>query len=709
MKKHLLAATAVASITLIALSGTAASADPQNEPAAPSAPTVSTSVQDAIDAGATTADAIADAVGLPTEGPASLSTDAAGRLDVTITYSAKPTEAQAAAVAQIAEVSSTNTFTPTISASVEPARLAELSALEGVTSVTTILAPSIGSMTTTLAGSPAVAPRSASATECTPYPSDSSAPLAADLARLDFGVDGSGVKVGILSDSFATNATAASSPEEDILLDAIPGAGNPCGWTTPVEVISDRSGSDEGRTMAQVVHGIAPGAELAFATGGGGPEGMAENIVRLAQGGATVIVDDIVYSDEPLFQQGIISSAIEYVKKNYGVAYYSSAGNYNVIGRGDSAGRPISAWETTAYRPTTCPIWLDLPPNTTGVDCLDFDPSGAAQAWDTLVFDGTTRPSPLLSWGEPVGGVTTQMMAQLYRVDGGNRELVGSSVQIEPETPNASFVFPALASDPPANLSAGTYDLVVVRNTSSGVPSTTPPVWIGSMGRMDSLVQRQFDASTGDDRVGRATFGHMSDGSALGVAAVSALNPGVAEPFSSHGPARMYFAPFDPDASAPAAALNEPLDVASPMIAGIDGARNTFLGGPTTEDGQTVHRFYGTSAAAPSVAAVHALAQSYLGRPDAARIWGAIRDTARPVSNPWAAYTSDEAVFGAGLARTDDALALLSDSPAPTPASVPAALASTGPETTPGIAAAAAAFLIGATLLIMRRRRVRRS
>lgn len=705
MKKHLLAAAAVASVTLIALTGTAASATPQAEPTPPAEPTVSASVRDAIDSGATTVDAIADAVGLPVEGPSSLSTDAAGRLDVTITYASKPTGAEAAAVAAIAEVASVNSFTPTISASVDPARLSELSALAGVTSVTPVLTPSVGSMTSAVPGVTAPAVRAASTTPCTPYPSDSSAPLAADLARLDFGVDGSGVKVGILSDSFATNADAASTPEEDIRLDAIPGAGNPCGWTTPVDVVSDHSGSDEGRAMAQVVHGIAPGAELAFATGAGGAEKMAENIVRLAQGGATVIVDDIVYSDEPLFQQGIISSAIEYVKKQYGVAYYSAAGNYNVTGRGDSAGRPISAWETTTYRPASCPAWLELPPTFATADCLDFDPTEATQAWDTLTFDGTTRPAPLLSWGEPVGGVTTVMMGQLYRVDGSTRELVGASAQIEPGVPNASFVFPALASDPPADLPAGTYDLVILRNTTSGAPTTTPPVWIGSMGRMDSLVQRQFDTSNGDDRVGRAAFGHMSDGSAIGVAAVSALSPDVAEPFTSHGPARMYFAPYDPDASTPAPALPEPLDVASPMIAGIDGARNTFLGRPTVEDGQTVRRFYGTSAAAPSVAAVHALAQSYLGRPDAPRIWNAIRTTARPVTNPWAAYTSDESVFGAGLVRADDALALLSDSPAPAP--TPALLASTGQETAPGIAAAAIAFLLGVTVLVARRRRVR--
>ncbi len=53
---------------------------------------------------------------------------------------------------------------------------------------------------------------------------------------------------------------------------------------------------------------------------------MANNIQALQKAGSNVIVDDISYIDEPMFQDGVISQAIDAVTAN-GVTYFSSAGN----------------------------------------------------------------------------------------------------------------------------------------------------------------------------------------------------------------------------------------------------------------------------------------------------------------------------------------------------------------------------------------------
>ncbi len=53
--------------------------------------------------------------------------------------------------------------------------------------------------------------------------------LAAAQARADFGVDGSGVTVGILSDSFDTDAGAPTHAAQDIASGDLPGLANPCG------------------------------------------------------------------------------------------------------------------------------------------------------------------------------------------------------------------------------------------------------------------------------------------------------------------------------------------------------------------------------------------------------------------------------------------------------------------------------------------------
>src|SRR5690606_10223234 len=92
---------------------------------------------------------------------------------------------------------------------------------------------------------------------CRSLPVEADAPLGTDLARELFGVDGSGVTIGIISDSFAKHETPTSW-EDDVASGALPGPGNPCGYTTPVTVLHDENdgGGDEGRAMAQLIHGI---------------------------------------------------------------------------------------------------------------------------------------------------------------------------------------------------------------------------------------------------------------------------------------------------------------------------------------------------------------------------------------------------------------------------------------------------------------------
>ena len=75
--------------------------------------------------------------------------------------------------------------------------------------------------------------------------------------------------------------------------------------------------------MLQIVHDMAPKARLGFATANGGQLNFADNIRSLAglPGAphavagfkADVIVDDIIYPDEPMFQDGIIAQAVDEV------------------------------------------------------------------------------------------------------------------------------------------------------------------------------------------------------------------------------------------------------------------------------------------------------------------------------------------------------------------------------------------------------------
>lgn len=140
--------------------------------------------------------------------------------------------------------------------------------------------------------------------------------LDATQLRDTFGVTGAGIKIGVLSDSF-DDLGGAAADEADGALPA------------NVTVLQDDpygNGTDEGRAMLELVHQIAPGAQLYFATAEGGDQNFANNIAALGAAGCNIILDDVTYYDEPMFQEGVISQAIDNVVAG-GAMYFTAAGN----------------------------------------------------------------------------------------------------------------------------------------------------------------------------------------------------------------------------------------------------------------------------------------------------------------------------------------------------------------------------------------------
>ncbi len=177
--------------------------------------------------------------------------------------------------------------------------------------------------------------------------------------------------------------------------------------------------------MAQLVHDLAPGAELAFANSGPTADDMANRIRELRNLGSTVIVDDITYFDEPFFQEGSISTAVNEVTAA-GVPYYSSAANSNIV----VGGQNVGSYEASAFRPANACLGA-------GTTCMDFSPNGAGDVNYRLALNGGSALQINFQWAEPRNGVTTDLDIYVFDVTLGG-VLVGGSEN--DNTPDADAV-----------------------------------------------------------------------------------------------------------------------------------------------------------------------------------------------------------------------------------------------------------------------------
>ncbi|MDQ1122582.1 hypothetical protein [Microbacterium trichothecenolyticum] len=345
--------------TALTLALTAATAPPSHPSPAPSAslsafstPTLAAPLRALSDSGiaASAPDAVLAEAGVP-KGLQTVGDD------VTVSVRFRSTAAQDAALDDaeaLGTIIARTRSVPTIVLHAPPAHFDALASLAGVVSVVPASAPKTTTAVAAATPSTLPSPGTGTDTSCREIPVEADPVLRSDTARQAFGVDGRGVTVGIISDSFATAPDVASTPENDVRIGSLPGPGNPCGYTTPVTILADSAqpATDEGRAMAQNVHGIAPGAALLFHTVGPTPATFADAIRELRDRGADVIVDDMAFDTEPIYQRGVISTAVADVVAD-GAVYLSAIGNEGSIGEPGtiSAGQQTGSWESAPHLP----------------------------------------------------------------------------------------------------------------------------------------------------------------------------------------------------------------------------------------------------------------------------------------------------------------------------------------------------------------------
>lgn len=451
------------------------------------------------------------------------------------------------------------------------------------------------------------------------------------LRTANASLTGAGVTVGVLSDSFNCYAKYAA-----------PGSGVPAsgangyasnGFTAAyaqdvstgdlpsnVNVLKDDNcfnfaplflpDSDEGRAMLQVVYDVAPGAKLAFYTADASEADFANGIVALATAGANVEADDVGYPDEPYFQDGILSQAIDTVKAK-GVAYFSAAGN-----------NAANSYETTSPAFTT----LSSSGPQSGETLLGFSASGQPTATSLSVQLPALFPGEfifiVLQWDQPYvtgaagsPGASSKLDLCVSGETGGDEVLSYTNV-----TPTTCTGLNALGSDANQILVVGN-----PANASGNSKATSINISVG-LGA-GSVAPGRIKVDVEDDGAGaviNAAYatnsptvqGHPGAAGAVAVGAafffqtpLCGTSPAKRETFSSLGGEPILF-------DTTGHRLATPVVRQKPEVVGPDGGNNTFLGFSAgtlstsvtqCQNNKSFPNFFGTSAATPHVASLAAL------------------------------------------------------------------------------------------------------
>lgn len=358
--------------------------------------------------------------------------------------------------------------------------------------------------------------------------------LRADKVRNQFaayGINGTGVKIGVISDGV-----------KDIVA-----VGNEL---PPVTVHPYHMGTgNEGTAMLEIVHDLAPGAQLYFSAPTTSLD-MVSSITYLTGQGCNIIVDDLSFFNENYFSDSTVANAAANAVSQ-GVTYISAAGNYSdhahYEGQYQASQSAYIGGTLHKFGASADHVELNIAPGTNFRAFLEWSdqPGASGNNYDMYLFDGDSF---------------SQLDASL-NVQNGN--------------------------DQPFEMVDWT------NNTNKTVHAQ---IWINKKSAAASRELELFtlgNSTMNFQTVGDAIFGQQAAPGVIAVAAAGAGSPNSVEPFSSRGDTTIYT-----NFSTQTKTTRQTLD-------------GTAIDGVQTMIGQLNiwphNPFYGTSAAAPHAAAIAAL------------------------------------------------------------------------------------------------------
>ncbi len=393
-------------------------------------------------------------------------------------------------------------------------------------------------------------------------------------------IDGSGVKVGVISNSASAARVTALIASGDLPADTV--------------VLPGQAGApgqdDEGTAMMEIVHDMAPGAKLFFASGFYGEASFAENIRALRFNyHCDIIVDDVSYYDEPAFQDGSIAQAVNDVVAA-GALYFSSAAN-----SGNLSHKTSGTWEGDFKDGGDAGKVID---GALGqpVRIHNFSASGS-QLYDNITGVGNAY---ILQWSDPSDHSSNDY--DLFDFDTTGTRMKGASTNTQNGTqdPVEQLVFPDCdPQNPVQDYCPAKGDRLVIVKADSAAPRAL---------HLDTERGRLSVATNG------ATFGHNAGLNTVSMAATywNSANIGTqpftgfansTETFSSDGPRKIFYKP------------NGTPITPNNFLFRTGGGQTLQKPDLTAADGNFSRTpgftpFYGTSSAAPHAAGIAALVKS---------------------------------------------------------------------------------------------------
>lgn len=359
------------------------------------------------------------------------------------------------------------------------------------------------------------------------YTTEGDSILLADKVRSQYKLTGKGIKVGVISDG--VNHIADSQKTGDL--------------PPNVKILSNSYGGDEGTAMLEIIHDIAPDAELYFHDCGRNKIAFNRAIDNLISAGCNIICDDVGWLTEPYFEDGIIANHISEITSSKNIIYISAAGNSanrhfqgNFFNRGDNF--------------------------------MDFSYGRSKYQGLYAQLKNGGQFIAVLQWDDKFGESSNNYDLYLYNADTGSIIASSETIQNGKNDPIETLVISNYGK---------TINVGIAVKKVSGIAKTIEIYGYNSPMYTNNIVSQD------------SIFGHPAIKNVVTVGAIYSKDTGydTIESYSSQGDVTITY----------------PYEIRQkPDICGIDGVSITGVG--------FTKPFYGTSAAAPHIAGICALAWS---------------------------------------------------------------------------------------------------